>query len=323
MPDDSVKVIYILGWVRSGTTLLDTMLGELDGFFSSGELRYIWDRGLQQGYLCGCRRELQWCPVWSSVLERAFGPRALSELDAEKLTRDRFHVMRTHRLPGNLRRRRPGPFGWPPLDDYTTAMKRLYGAIRDVTGARVVVDSSKFAQDAAVLRLLDGVEPYFVHMVRDARAVAYSNLRVKTSQPDPRQPVDMERMSPFRSALRWSRFNIAAEAVRLRSGSGRSILLRYEDVISDPRRSIERILAMTGVRAEMSMFVDDHTVRLGENHTIWGNPSRFRRGETPLRLDDEWTTQFDVIGRRLTGAVALPLLLRYRYLSGKRPRRGT
>lgn len=323
MPDDSVKVIYILGWVRSGTTLLDTMLGELDGFFSSGELRYIWDRGLQQGYLCGCRRELRWCPVWSSVIERAYGPSAWSELDAQKLTSDRFHVMRTHRLPGNLRRRRPGPFGWPPLDDYTTAMKRLYGAIRDETGARVVVDSSKFAQDAAVLRLLDGVKSYFVHVVRDVRAVAYSNLRVKTSQPDPRQPVDMERMSPFRSALRWSRFNIAAEAVRLRSGSGRSMLLRYEDLISDPRHSIERILAMTGVRAELSMFVDDNVVRLGENHTIWGNPSRFRRGETPLRLDDEWTTRFDVTGRRLTSAIALPLLLRYRYLPRRRPRRGT
>lgn len=63
MSNDNIKVIYILGWVRSGTTLLHTMLDELDGLFSSGELCYSWDRGLQQGYLCGCGKERPQCPV--------------------------------------------------------------------------------------------------------------------------------------------------------------------------------------------------------------------------------------------------------------------
>jgi hypothetical protein len=318
LPDEDIKVIYILGWVRSGTTLLDTMLGELDGFFSSGELRYIWDRGLQFGYLCGCGRPHLRCPVWSAVIERAFGLSFRSELDPEKMTRDRFSVMRTYRLVGNLRRRPPGPFGWSALDGYTRGLARLYQGIKAVTGARVVVDSSKFAQDAAVVRLLEGVEPYFVHLVRDARGVAYSNLRVKTSQPDPDRPVDMERMSPLRSALRWSRFNLAAEAVRFRSERGRSMFLRYEDLIADPRGAIDQILAMIGIRAELSMFVDDDIVRLGENHTVWGNPGRFQRGATRLRLDDEWITQLPARDRRLTNTIALPLLLRYGYVPARR-----
>src|SRR6266542_1121845 len=39
-------VLFIGGYSRSGSTLLDLLLGQLPGFFSSGELAYIWSHGL-------------------------------------------------------------------------------------------------------------------------------------------------------------------------------------------------------------------------------------------------------------------------------------
>ena len=39
-------VLYLLGKGRSGSTLLSMALGELDGFFAAGELRFFWRRGL-------------------------------------------------------------------------------------------------------------------------------------------------------------------------------------------------------------------------------------------------------------------------------------
>jgi hypothetical protein len=290
------------------------MLGESGDFFSGGELRYIWDRGLQWRYLCGCGRELPVCPVWSAVVEQAFGSRFEADRQAEELTEARFQVMRSFRIAGNLRRTAPGPFGWAPLDNYTSTMKQLYHAIGDVTGASVVVDSSKFAQDAAVLRLVDGVDPYFVHLVRDVRGVAYSNLRVRNSVPDPNRRVEMERMTPTRSALRWSRFNIAADLVRARTGRHRSMLLRYEDLIESPRRSLQTIFSLAQAKEDLGMFVDEHTIRRGGNHTVWGNPIRFQQGESTLKLDDEWRSRLGTIDRLKTTALALPLLLRYGYL---------
>jgi len=35
------KVLYIAGWGRSGSTILDNVLGQLDGCFSTGELNYF------------------------------------------------------------------------------------------------------------------------------------------------------------------------------------------------------------------------------------------------------------------------------------------
>jgi len=48
------KIILIAGHSRSGSTLLDRLLGEMDGFVTVGELRCLWIRGLREDQLCGC-----------------------------------------------------------------------------------------------------------------------------------------------------------------------------------------------------------------------------------------------------------------------------
>ena len=41
--EGSLRVVYISGWGRSGTTVVDRLLGQLPGFCSVGELRSLWD----------------------------------------------------------------------------------------------------------------------------------------------------------------------------------------------------------------------------------------------------------------------------------------
>jgi len=47
-------VLFIGGLGRSGSTLLDRMLGRLDDVWSVGELVHLWERGLSQNNRCGC-----------------------------------------------------------------------------------------------------------------------------------------------------------------------------------------------------------------------------------------------------------------------------
>lgn len=63
-----VKVLYMLGLGRSGTTVLDLLLGGIDRFFSVGELQSLWKESIGEGRLCGCGRPVAQCPVWTSVL---------------------------------------------------------------------------------------------------------------------------------------------------------------------------------------------------------------------------------------------------------------
>ena len=63
-----VRVLFIGGLGRSGSTLLDRMLGQLDGVWSVGELVHIWQRGLQENNLCGCGRRFRDCILGWLVL---------------------------------------------------------------------------------------------------------------------------------------------------------------------------------------------------------------------------------------------------------------
>lgn len=62
---NQVKVLYSVGKGRSGSTLLDAVLGHLDGFFAAGEVFDLLEMGLIWGYLCGCSRPVPDCGMWS------------------------------------------------------------------------------------------------------------------------------------------------------------------------------------------------------------------------------------------------------------------
>jgi hypothetical protein len=63
------RILYIAGCDRSGSTILDQILGKLPGWFTVGKLADFWQRGPLQ--LCGCGRVLKdireayWCR-WNS-----------------------------------------------------------------------------------------------------------------------------------------------------------------------------------------------------------------------------------------------------------------
>lgn len=71
---------------------------------------------------------------------------------------------------GGKRSRREGPLP----GGYRALLGHLYRAIRRVTGARVVVDSSKNASYARILADTPGIRLRILHLVRDSRGVAYS-----------------------------------------------------------------------------------------------------------------------------------------------------
>ncbi len=303
-----VKVVAIVGYTRSGSTLLDSILGQIPGFFSTGELHYIWERGLIDRRRCGCGVPIPECEVWSDVLERAFDD---SPPDPRQVMRWQDGAVRTRHtwglLKGGVR-----PVDRAALEAYLAVAGPLYGAIAGSTGARVIVDSSKRASDGAVLRLLDEIDPYVVHLVRDPRAVIHSWRRRKVEL-DSDQPSEMPRQGRARTAAEWSQSNIAADALRKRMGPGRSMLLRYEDLMRAPRTAVEAIARMVGEGDAALPFDDEHSVRLGPNHTVGGNPARFSAGATELRADDEWQRRMPAAARIGATALTAPLLPRYGY----------
>ena len=307
----NTKVVYILAWGRSGSTILDNVLGEAEGFFSAGEIRFLWVRGVTKGWRCGCGKPVVECDVWSSVLEELSSTedRSLQEDAAtvEAMQSELARVRHTWRLLKGGK----GGEARAKIDRYAETLARLFRATSDKTGAHVIVDSSKRPSDAAMLTLVEGVDLYAVHLVRDPRAVAHSwskrNSRVG-------------RHGVVKSTTNWVLWNLAAASVRRKLG-GRAMLVRYEDFVAEPRRVIEDIVALVGEDASAVPALAGNRLQLGTNHTVSGNPSRFRTGEIEVSPDHRWLRELSGWKWWVATVLALPLLGRYGY-PVRRPREG-
>ena len=309
MSDARVKVLYITGAPRSGTTLLDQLLGQVEGFFPVSELSTIWDRGLLENWLCGCGAPFRDCDVWRKVLAEAYG--GMDAVDPREMLRLQLRATRIRRLPRLLLGRWTGRPDRDVLGRYPEELRKLYRAIRHVTGCRVIVDSSKIPGYGYVLGTLPGIELYVVHLVRDPRAVAHSWM---TPQPQPDRAGDhqMHRAGALESSLVWDVWNVTAEALWGRRPE-RYLRLRYEDFTSDPRAGLERVLALVGELPARLPFVDERTVAVGPNHTVSGNTNRFERGTMEIRPSRKWMAAMKAAPRRVVTALTLPLLVRYGY----------
>jgi hypothetical protein len=306
-----VRVLYVIGYGRSGSTILGNILGELEGVVHVGELRSLWGLGLLGRRVCGCGEPIRSCPFWASVVEAGPGS-ADHGFDPAEARRLQTEVVRLRTTRSMLRLRGDLDAAPPPLREYARLADRLYAGVAAVTGAGVVVDTSKHVPDAALLTLLPGVEPYFVHLVRDPRAVAHSWQRVMRSPGEGRLE-QMPTHGPMTSGRSWLATNLGAEAIRRAAGPERSMVLRYEDFAAEPRSACERVLSLVDLPPDDLPFVDDRTVRLGGNHTAGGNPARLREGPIPIRVDDEWRTAQRRPARWVATALALPALRRYGY----------
>lgn len=303
-----VRILFVAGTGRSGTTIINTVLGQVPGAFTVGELRYVWERGLGEDHRCGCGEPFSRCPVWVDVIERAFGPNGPP--DPELVSQGLLRRLRMLRLPAMVGR---SLFGRPPVPSHADdkAIAALYRAVQASTGAQVIIDSSKLPPYGAILQRLSGVELYVLRVVRDPRANAFSWRRTKRTH-DRDDGAIMERLPLWRSAAMWLAWNAVTGLWWPASGS-RSTILRYEDFIADPEGTLAPVLEMVGLSEDGIPMVDPATVTLDTTHTVAGNPNRHQRGRILLSADDEWRTQMPWSQRIAVTVMTLPFLHRYGY----------
>ena len=308
MDSGPVKVLYVVGLGRSGSTILSNSLGQIPNFFSGGELNFIWRHNVIENRLCGCGRPFRECPVWSKVMDEAFG--GMDGVDPREMMRLQNSGTRTRHIPLMLTKRGRRSLA-ERLQKFLINYGRLYEAIGTVTGSRVIVDSSKEPAHGFAMGMVPSVDFYVLHLIRDPRAAAYSWSK-KKPQPDTDTREHMVRFSPAKSSALWVSWNASAEALWRRAPQ-RYLRLRYEDFVADPRKSFEEILDLVGERVAEPPLVGEREVKLGVSHTVSGNPNRFETGAVELRTDREWVSKMNPRDKALVTALTLPLLTHYRY----------
>jgi hypothetical protein len=301
------RVAYVGGWGRSGSTLLDRILGRVSGFVSVGELRMIWRRGLVGNATCGCGSAFRDCPFWTEVGDRAYG--GWDRIDVDEVMRLRNSLDRgwtTLALASPVL-----PRSWTArLARYEEHLAPLYRAIAETAGASVVVDSSKLPSHAFILRRMPTVDPRVIHLVRDARGVAYSWQKDVVKDPNTGERMIVYR--PWSAALRYDLYN--AMTSFLRTAGVPYIRVRYEDLVASPEAIVRDIVGHVWPEGAPDLsFIDGDTVALGVDHILGGNPMRFRQGPVEIRRDESWRAKLPAADRAWVSALTAPWLARYGY----------
>lgn len=297
--------MYVAGWGRSGSTIIDNLLGQVPGFFSVGEARYIWDRGLIENRLCGCGLPFRECHFWQSVFKGAYG--GLDRIDPYEMVKfrqlsdlPRFNTfLMMGRSGKKYLARRSGP--------YVEKLKQLYESIHQVTGCKVIVDSSKTPCHASLVGQIESIDLYILHLIRDPRAVAFSWTRRKQSLDSDKL---FNQITLKRSVAMWWAENVGAQQLESDEHYYR---MRYEDFVSKPEVELLNAIHMIERDCEVLPFVRGTNVSLKQNHTISGNPVRFSRGDVALRIDDEWRLKMRPSQKAFITGLTIPLLLQYHY----------
>lgn len=228
------KVIFITGYGRSGSTLLDMMLGGHPDIFGAGEMSTICRHVWPNDEYCACRRRVKSCPLWSEAM--AEWQRGGVDVAAhERLQRQVEPILSAARMLG-----RAGLRDWR---DQTLALYRI--AARRA-GRPVLLDSSKSPGRALALAGA-GIDLRVIHLVRDPRAVAHSMSKPMGIDTEAGVQKTLRAHPVARTALRWNFVNAGAERALARLPAGHGLRLRYEDMVDDPATALTRIGAAAGI----------------------------------------------------------------------------
>jgi hypothetical protein len=276
------KFAYIAGTGFAGSTLLAFLLNAQHGIVSIGEVAWSVPTMNPECYPCSCGATLATCSFWQLVIQHMqsqgyeFSPNRwnmafslsknplLEKLLVRPLENDTLEAVRDRfvRCIPRLRNR---------LTQIGERNIALVNTIASLTQSHTFVDATKDPARVKFLIQYCGVEPYVIHLVRDAPAFVSSYVRHSGSQ------------RTVRTAIRW--WNATARRVcRLRSlvPRQRMMLVRYEDICAQPSAEVARIAQF--LNAPLTEVRTDFRVMA---HHIIGNRMRLAH-DSSIILDTRW-----------------------------------
>jgi hypothetical protein len=302
LPDVEPRVLFVAGWGRSGSTLLETLLAG-GRAVSLGETFQLWSSSPLARF-CSCGDRLEQCPVWGKAI--ASFDRPWDEV-VDDMRAIRSRTLRVRNL-AHLLSARP----WSGRDDverYGEVMQTVYTAIARATGATTLVDSSKLPLELAAIAP-SCRDLRVIHLVRDPRAVAASWKRDVTWEMPDGSTLRMPTHSASGAAARWDLYHALTSLV-VRRQRLPTLRVSYERLVRLDNRALETLaeFARDDELADRARRAGDREgLAVPVQHAIAGNPGR-RSGEAlVLREDDSWIGELTGSERWAAQAIGVPYL---------------
>lgn len=243
-----MKYLYIAGYGRSGSTLLERLLSQENSVVGGGELYFLEQFLLgdleQNELICACEQTVRNCPFWSPVV------RGIEE--SSNITN--------------------GGFFWPDfINKYSSQNIEL------------IIDSSKTPYNR-LMYFYDKLSHDNVYVYHLHRSLSGTLASVAKGGNDTfgKELVRSKFLSQARSTIHWILANFVAYSSRFFVGE-RSLSSSYREICRSPERIVRRVENLLDIEL-FETFSDD--IKLGQTHQVAGNRLRFK-DEVQIEVRDE------------------------------------
>lgn len=296
------KLAYLLAASHSGSTLLTMLLGAQPGACTVGELKAT-SFGDADTYRCSCRERIRDCKFWQEI-DGAMGRRGIPNFDITQAGTSIFETESPYvqRLVAPLYRgmvmEKVRDLGLSLSAEWRTLLSKtkkrnlaLIESLLEVTGAKVVIDSSKVALRLKYLLMIPELEIRVIRVIRDGRAVSLTYTDewnfADSSDPELRGGGSGQRRPPPRHSIseaanEWRRSNEASDALIATLPRNQWTEVRYEELCADPAGTLKRLAAFLDLDTQQARL----DFRSVTQHVI-GNGMRMD-STSEIRLDERW-----------------------------------
>jgi len=322
-----IPILFIMGAGRSGSTLMERLLGTSPATVVCGEQRLVWSEGFTENHLCSCGRPFLSCPFYESVR------RIAAELDPALMGMS--HMMRWAKYMDSTRFAQHADWlRWIPKM-YAPRLRSMefevewrqihhalvtwYSAIHRAADQSIIIDSTKDPGYAHLLGTVPEFNVGYIHLVRDSRGVAFSWTRRNIRPEVINATTMMDRKPMWRSALDWDAKYALSSLLRL-VRPGRVIELQYEWFAREPETGLAAIRQFAASLRMPPLESSDPSASPWRYHSVFGNPIRFERKPPHVKVDDEWRQAMRPRDRLVVTALTAPFLVGH-HAVGSRNRR--
>jgi Sulfotransferase family len=296
-----------MGYGRSGSTLLDRLLGTHPNIASCGELCNLVRAFRSREEYCSCGSVVGDCVFWNAAIRR--WRETISGHDLGEYEDLRTNFESRYSLANPLDGPHAASSNYLRYLDYTRA---LFDAIAQESCASIIVDSSKSPARAASLSRICELDIVLLHLVRDPRGVASSLARSYAKAPREGLQQAIRGRSVARTGIAWMVTNLFASRLR-RVRRGQSILVRYEDYVAQPTRVFQHIGTLLG--SELQEVVQRALSAASaepEQHMVAGNRMRMKPAAR-LMPEARSIGNLRFLQYLVVTLLTLPLMLRFGY----------
>lgn len=306
-----IKLVYILGFGHSGSTMLDLILGSMPDTESVGEIIRL-RKELDWNHPCTCGERLKECSYWTPILKAYKEHLQRDSLLASLEDPYEFiKILRSSDSQAFFKRVFKGGNNNAPKDLGNSYAKRtyvLFQKIMDQSGAKTIVDSSKNHRRLILLWLSGLFEIKIVFLYRNSPELIHSlNRRTQTEfeeimKHNKDAKLDLAYVDRLKRKLdnKASLIDVGKyifsikislrnkiRSINYLKGFGFKdedlVFINYRDIVENPNKTIDFLCSKIGIPFESDAldFQSEKYFLRGMGHNMGGNFMR-KKGPRPI-----------------------------------------